>query len=205
MADSRVINLTAANSSATVDASSVFFLAIAPDDTPLAVAGSELGQRVSNAGGFFSRTVTDQGVNHTGKTALNIDSVIWGTDWWNVLSPNIVTVPDDTYRSVQFIWEYISDALGGGTAQSGVRYTTVTSTKYSNEFPESWESGIYTSIGALFETLPSASGDAHSAACSTFPIGVESGDQFEVYVDMTGSDSPNISQFSFGANPIRRY
>jgi hypothetical protein len=66
MADSRVINLTAADSSATVNASSVFFVAVLPDETTVAVAGDELGKRVSQSVGVLTWTDTDQKIRVDG-------------------------------------------------------------------------------------------------------------------------------------------
>jgi hypothetical protein len=208
MADSRVINLTAADSSDTVNASSVFFVAVLPDETTVAVAGDELGKRVSQGVGVLTWTETDQEIRVDGvKQVLAVDSSLYDNGgWWSTDSPNILVVPDDTFKSVQFSFRSTIGLGAVGIRQIGVRYTAVTSNKYGNEYPF-WDSSSIHALGFSFtDRRPSVTNQSQTYISDmTLPIGVESGDQFELWANFTGSTTPTMSNLMWGASPLRRY
>lgn len=206
MANSKLIDLTAADSGDLVDPSSVFFLAILPDDTPVSIPGSELRKRISSKKGTYLYTETDQAVRNDGAAQIvSVDSnPIYNVgSWWDPQSPNIFMSPDDSVEwaqcSLQQTW-----TNGGGAAdvQIYVTYTSVTSTKYNRARPVIGDSSYVTHIGLYSGRVVSGNHYCFDTF-HTQPFYVESGDQFMFQIVCNHPSTPSLVEFWWSINPVK--
>lgn len=204
MADSKLVNLTGADSGDLINPSSVFFLAILPDETPVAIPGSELQKRVSTKLGVYLWTQTDQKVRNDGADQiLTVDSPFYDPEgWWNASSPNILTCPNDSIKWAQANVHTYFNAGNGGYRRSELRYTDTTSTKYTLAGPLLGASSLYDLPGTHTEYRPQGTQWAPFQLHTT-PFYCESGDQFVIVGKSTGSTTPTLLEFWWSINPVK--